>query len=135
MLDRNSALHVVAAVITNKNSEVLIARRLPGSHQGGLWEFPGGKLEPGETPAQALYRELLEELGIRISIFSPLLAVHHQYPDKAVFLDVWRVREWQGQARGMEQQPVCWVTPAQMSDYNFPEANWPVIRALQKVFL
>ena len=131
MPNTNAALHVVAAVITNKHSEILIARRLPGAQQGGLWEFPGGKLEPGETPAQALHRELLEELGIRISTFNPLLTVHHQYPDKVVFLDVWHVRKWQGKARGMEQQPICWVTPIQLGDYDFPEANWPVIRALQ----
>ena len=125
------ALHVVAAVITNKRHEILIARRSQTSHQGGLWEFPGGKLEPGETPAQALRRELQEELGIEIAQFSPLLTVHHQYPDQAVFLDVWRVWEWQGQPVGMEQQPICWVLPERLSHYEFPEANWPIVRAIQ----
>lgn len=131
MTSGKPVLHVVAAVITNNHHEILIARRPQASHQGGLWEFPGGKLEPGETPAQALRRELQEELGIEIAQFGPLLTVHHQYPDQAVLLDVWRVWEWQGQPAGMEQQPICWVPPEQLNHYDFPEANWPVVRAIQ----
>ena len=85
-------LRVVAAVIHNPRGEILIARRPLHKHQGGLWEFPGGKIEDGEEAAQALIRELQEELGITPTAFRPLLTVEHHYPDKSVRLEVWRDR-------------------------------------------
>lgn len=122
-------IRVVAAVIHNPRGEILIARRPLHKHQGGLWEFPGGKVEPGEPPEQALARELEEELGITPTAFRPLLAVEHQYPDKSVRLEVWRVTAFRGEAHGAEGQPVAWVSPSALRDYEFPAANMPIVKA------
>jgi 8-oxo-dGTP diphosphatase len=122
-------VHVAAAVVVNSDSEVLISRRAVDAHQGGLWEFPGGKVEAGESVEQALARELLEETGIRVEHARPLIRVHHDYGDKSVLLDVWRVEAFSGEAHGREGQPVKWVRPEQLADYAFPEANLPIIRA------
>lgn len=122
-------LQVAAAVISNAAGEVLISRRPPGVHQGGLWEFPGGKLERGEDAATALKRELLEELGIEVQQLHPLIRVPHDYTDKAVLLDVWRITAYRGLAHGRESQPIAWVTPERLRDYAFPAANLPIITA------
>ncbi|NNG14053.1 MAG: 8-oxo-dGTP diphosphatase MutT, partial [Gammaproteobacteria bacterium] len=122
-------VHVAAAVVVNSDNEVLIAKRAVDAHQGGLWEFPGGKVEAGESVEQALARELLEETGIRVEYARPLIRVHHDYADKSVLLDVWRVEAFSGEAHGREGQPVKWVRPEQLADYAFPEANLPIIRA------
>lgn len=122
-------VHVAAAVVVNLQNEVMITRRAQGAHQGGLWEFPGGKVEAGESVEQALARELFEETGIRIEQARPLIRVHHDYGDKSVLLDVWRVEAFSGEAHGREGQPLQWVRPEQLSDYDFPEANLPIIRA------
>ena len=100
-----SELHVAVGVLTDANGRILIARRPPELHQGGLWEFPGGKVEPGETLQCALVRELKEELGVTVKATEPLLEIRHDYGDREVFLDVHRVIAWQGEARGMEGQP------------------------------
>ncbi|HHL45917.1 MAG TPA: NUDIX domain-containing protein, partial [Gammaproteobacteria bacterium] len=89
-------VHVAVAVIVNGQGEVLIARRPDHLYQGGLWEFPGGKLEPGERVTQALSRELDEELGITVESSGPLIRVHHHYPRWPVLLDVWRVERYRG---------------------------------------
>lgn len=122
-------VHVAAAVVVNSENEVLIAKRAVDAHQGGLWEFPGGKVEAGETVEQALARELLEETGIRVEHARPLIRVHHDYGDKSVLLDVWRVEAFSGEVHGREGQPVKWVRPEQLKDYAFPDANLPIIRA------
>ena len=122
-------VHVAAAVVVNSDNEVLIAKRAVDAHQGGLWEFPGGKVEAGESVEQALARELLEETGIRVEQARPLIRVHHDYGDKSVLLDVWRVEAFSGEAHGREGQPVKWVRPEQLAGYTFPEANLPIIRA------
>lgn len=123
-------LHVVAAVISRVDGDILIARRPPHKHQGDLWEFPGGKVEPGEAPRDALARELWEELHITVRAAEPWLEVRHDYPDKAVFLDVWRVSAFEGKPVGREGQPLVWVSPAQLRGYAFPEANVPILDAL-----
>ncbi|HXH02898.1 MAG TPA: NUDIX domain-containing protein, partial [Candidatus Competibacteraceae bacterium] len=84
-------IHVAAGALVNGRGEVLITRRHDHQHQGGLWEFPGGKVEPGEGTEQALARELHEELGVEMVAARPLIRIRHAYPDKAVLLDVWRV--------------------------------------------
>lgn len=124
-------VHVAVGVIENAQGDIFIALRAPDAHQGGLWEFPGGKLEAGETTAQALARELREELAIEVQHCEPLIQIRHHYSDKSVLLDVWRVSQFRGEPRGNEGQPVRWVSPAQLSDYEFPAANLPIINAIR----
>ena len=123
-------LHVAVGVILNEARQILITQRAPGSHQGGLWEFPGGKVESGESLEQALSRELQEELGIVVGRTSPLLQVEHDYGDKAVLLDVSVVWEFSGRARGEEGQAMAWVVLADLANYEFPVANKPIISAI-----
>ncbi len=125
-------VHVAVGVILDAGGRVLISRRDSNAHQGGLWEFPGGKVEPGETVQQALQRELLEELGIAIGPLIPLIEIHHDYGDKAVFLDVHVVREFSGEPQGLEGQPLAWVHAAEMQESHFPAANVPIIEAVKK---
>ena len=105
------AVHVVAAVLRNRDGEVLLARRPEHAHQGGLWEFPGGKVEKGEAVEAALRRELAEELGVVCGSACPLITVSHRYSDKHVWLDVWELTDWTGTPAGREGQPLRWVHP------------------------
>jgi len=123
-------VHVAVAVITNNDGHILIAKRLDHVHQGGLWEFPGGKVEANESLEAALERELFEELGIELLACRPMLEIHHDYSDKQVFLDVWTVTGFSGEAYGREQQAVRWVALESLCEYDFPEANQPIIQAL-----
>ncbi|WPP45441.1 Nudix family hydrolase [Pseudomonas sp. AN-1] len=122
-------LHVAAAVIRGTDGRVLIARRPEHKHQGGLWEFPGGKVEAGEAVEVALARELHEELGIDVIASRPLIQVRHDYPDLAVLLDVHEVGAFTGEPHGREGQPLAWVAPRELPDYEFPEANRPIVAA------
>lgn len=122
---------LVAAAVIRRDGNILIARRPDDKHQGGLWEFPGGKVEDGEPVRQALVRELEEELGIVATASRPLIRITHDYPDKSVCLDVWEVSAFRGTAHGREGQPVRWVTPAGLDDHDFPAANRPIVRAAQ----
>lgn len=124
-------IHVAAGVIVNSAGDILIAKRQDHLHQGGLWEFPGGKLEDSERVDDALKRELREELGINVQALRPLIRVHHDYPDKSVLLDVWRVDAFEGDAHGREGQPVEWVAPGKLGEYSFPAANLPIVHAAQ----
>ncbi len=130
MLDKTPLLHVAAAVIYNSDGDILIARRPEHKHQGGLWEFPGGKVETGESLLKALARELKEELGISQITASPFIQITHHYPERSVLLDVCRVTAFQGEAIGREGQPIAWVSPNTITDYDFPEANAPIIEAV-----
>ena len=123
-------VHVAVGVIFNDVKQILITRRSAESHQGGLWEFPGGKVELGETLEQALLRELNEELGIEVGRSTPLLQVHHDYGDKKVLLDVCVVWEFAGSARGLEGQAMEWVALNNLGDYEFPAANDPIVEAV-----
>lgn len=122
-------IHVAAAVIRSEDGRILIARRAETQHQGGLWEFPGGKVEEGEDVGTALARELHEELGIRVLRARPLIKVRHDYPDKQILLDVQEVEAFEGEPHGAEGQPVAWVSPKALGDYAFPEANKPIVAA------
>ena len=122
-------VHVAAAVIRGADGRILLARRADQQHQGGLWEFPGGKVEAGETVAAALRRELHEELGIRVTSARPLIKVQHDYPDKQILLDVWLVSAFSGEPHGAEGQPLAWVAPRQLPEYEFPAANAPIVQA------
>jgi 8-oxo-dGTP diphosphatase len=124
-------IHVAAAAIQDTEGRVLITRRADHLHQGGLWEFPGGKLEPGENPQQALVRELREELDILPLACEPLIRIHHRYDERRLRLDFFRVTEFSGEARGMEGQPLRWLSPKEMRRERFPAADRPVITALQ----
>lgn len=123
-------VHVAVGVILDPGHNILISRRDPDSHQGGLWEFPGGKVEPGEDLQAALARELKEELGIEPRRTSPLLVVDHDYGDKAVRLDVHVVWEFAGRASGREGQPLAWVSNGELRHYDFPQANQPIVEAV-----
>ena len=129
--DSLKPVHVAVGAIFNSRGEVLIARRPEHLCEGGLWEFPGGKLEPGERAGEALNRELHEELGITVESARPLIRVYHPRPQRPLLLDVWRVERYQGEAHGREGQPVEWVTPERLPDYPFPAANRPVITAVR----
>lgn len=124
-------IQVAAAALVDGTGRVLISRRPEGVHQGGLWEFPGGKVEPTETPREALARELTEELGIRLQAARPLIQVHHDYGDRTVWLDVWRVESWSGEPRGQEGQAVRWAEPKSLDARLFPPADAPIIVALK----
>jgi len=124
-------IRVAAAVIQDAEGQVLITKRAAHLHQGGLWEFPGGKLEPGESPEQALARELREELDILPLTWEPLIRIHHHYDDRQVLLDFFRVTAFSGEAKGMEGQPLQWLSPTEMRAEMFPAADRPVISALQ----
>lgn len=125
-------VHVAVGILTDPTGAVLIARRPVRSHQGGLWEFPGGKVEMGETAEAGLRRELWEELGIELLAAEPLLEVRHAYPDKIVLLDVWRVTAYRGEPHGREGQPLVWMQPAGMVASAFPAADAPIISRLRQ---
>ncbi|MCU7904647.1 MAG: Nudix family hydrolase [Candidatus Thiodiazotropha sp. (ex Epidulcina cf. delphinae)] len=123
--------HVAAAAILDSTGRVLVAKRPDHLHQGGLWEFPGGKLERAESVEQALARELKEELGIQPLRSEPLIRIRHDYGDRRVLLDVYRVTAYQGVPKGLEGQPLRWLLPAEMEPDDFPAADRPVISALR----
>ncbi len=122
-------LHVAVGVIKNADGHILISLRHDKAHQGGLWEFPGGKLEPGENTEQALKRELKEELDITVKQLSPLIKIKHHYTDLNVLLDVYNITAFSGQAIGLEGQQIKWVKPEQLPQHKFPAANQAIISA------
>ena len=136
-VESQSLIHVAAGVIYHNDhpNQILIAKRPQHLHQGGLWEFPGGKIRPDETTYQALQRELSEELGIEVIEAQPLMKVRHNYTDKQVLLDIWTVTSFQGQGAGMEGQECRWVKLKELlsnsSDYPFPDANKPILEKLR----
>ena len=121
--------HVVAGVIRDARGRILLARRTEGRDLAGLWEFPGGKVEPGEPPEAALVRELREELGIEARVGDALMRVPQQYPDKRLVLDVRHV-ECRGVPKGLDGQALAWVPPARLASYPMPPADRPVVAAL-----
>jgi 8-oxo-dGTP diphosphatase len=122
-------LQVAVGVVKNAAGQILISLRDRSLHQGGLWEFPGGKIEPFETAGQALSRELKEELDITVEVASPLITIEHQYPDLAVQLHVFLVEQFSGHARGCEGQLFKWVAPDELDQHEFPAANRPIVAA------
>jgi len=126
-----SSVHVAIAVIVNEQKQVLIALRQSHQHQGGLWEFPGGKVEAGESIEAALEREIKEELGIEIANATPLIEIRHDYNDKSVLLDVWSTTQFNGVPQGSEGQMIQWCEIAALRDFEFPAANKPIINAIQ----
>ena len=126
--------HVAVAVIENDSNEVCISLRHQDAHQGGLWEFPGGKVENGESVEQSLFREIKEELGLEIKSHRPLITITHTYEGSkpaTVCLHVYKITSYKGVAEGLEGQQVEWVKTSRLTDYDFPAANLAIIRALQ----
>jgi 8-oxo-dGTP diphosphatase len=118
------------ALTHSDNNHILIARRADHLHQCGLWEFPGGKVERSETHHQSLVRELLEELNITVISASPMMQIRHDYTDKNITLDIWKVTKYEGNPEGLEGQEIRWVPMAELPNYDFPAANQPILKEL-----
>ena len=124
-------IHVVAGVLFDAAGRVLVAQRPSGAHLGGAWEFPGGKLQPGESRWNGLVRELAEELAVRVLSARPLIWVEHRYPDRDIVLDVWTVESYSGEAHGREGQRVEWRAVRSLEAADLPPADAPVLTALR----
>ncbi len=124
---------VSAVALIDVDGRVLLAQRPEGKSMAGLWEFPGGKVDPGETPEAALIRELHEELGIDTwsSCLAPLTFASHSYDDFHLLMPLFACRKWQGTPMAREGQTLKWVRPAQMKDYPMPPADVPLISILR----
>jgi 8-oxo-dGTP diphosphatase len=125
-------IHVVAAAVIDAEGRVLIAQRPPGKHLAGVWDFPGGKLEPGEKREAGLARELKEELGISIEAPRPLIQVSHSYPSRDVLLDVWVVKSYSGEPCGLDGQALRWCTLEELEQAELLPADGPIVKALRE---
>ncbi|RYC31138.1 8-oxo-dGTP diphosphatase MutT [Lichenibacterium minor] len=125
-------LTVVAVALVDADGRVLIAQRPAGKALAGLWEFPGGKLDPGERPEAALIRELDEELGIAVkeACLAPLTFASHAYPDFHLLMPLWVCRRWEGTVAPREGQALKWVRAGKLRDYPMPPADEPLIPPL-----
>lgn len=126
-----AAIHVVAGILSDAAGRVLLAQRPPGTHLAGSWEFPGGKVDPGEAAPAALRRELHEELGIAVGALEPAIGVPWRYAEKSIFLDVYRVLDYSGEPHGRESQALRWCRHEELSAQDMPPADWPVVTALR----
>ena len=123
---------VAACALIDTDGRVLLAQRPEGKPMAGLWEFPGGKVEPGERPEQSLIRELNEELGITVkeACLAPLTFASHSYPDFHLLMPLFVCRRWEGTVTPLEGQRLAWVRPNKLKDYAMPEADVPLISHL-----
>ena len=126
-----NSIHVAVGVIVNDRDEVLVAYRPKNKDQGGLWEFPGGKKGKDETIESALEREFLEEIGIQLESYSPMLKIKHDYKEYSVVLDVWMITEYSKIPVGVEGQIIEWRKVQSLNFKDFPEANKNIIRLLK----
>jgi len=124
-------IHVAAAVLVDRRGRILIAQRPAGKHLAGFWEFPGGKVEPGESRTAALARELKEELGLAIERPRPLLRLRHAYPHGEVLLDVWVARRYRGEPRGLDGQALRWCSLRELREAELLPADQPIVAALR----
>lgn len=122
---------LVTAAILRKGNRILITQRLPGGNHGGRWEFPGGKLEPGESPQQALRREIMEELGLAIEVNGIFEVVHHSYGTGSVLLLAYECRGEQTPIQHLEVADHRWVLPQELDGFDILPADLPIIRKLQ----
>jgi 8-oxo-dGTP diphosphatase len=125
-----STIEVVAGALFDGAGRVLIAQRPAGKALAGRWEFPGGKLHDGESPYEALVRELREELGVEVLAAARLMRYPHEYPARVVWLDMWTVSSWRGEPRGLDGQALKWVDPARLREEDILEADQPIVMAL-----
>lgn len=126
---------VAACALVDADNRILLAERPQGKALAGLWEFPGGKVEPGERPEQTLIRELREELGITVRepCLAPLTFASHAYETFQLFMPLWVCRRWEGQVRPVEGQKLAWVKPGRLRDYPMPPADEPLIPFLTEL--
>lgn len=126
-------MHVMAGALRDAQGRVLLAQRPPGKHLAGSWEFPGGKVEPGEAPLAALARELREELGVEIDPASvePLIRVPWAYGERGLLLDAWRVTRWRGTPASLDNQALQWCAPAQVDPGQLAPADRAILQALR----
>ena len=127
-------VRVVAAALYDAAGRVLISERPPGKHLAGRWEFPGGKLDPGESEEAALRRELTEELGITLLRARPLMRLTHNYDDRRVDIALWMVEGFSGTPAGLDGQQLKWVPPPTLQDEDMLAADVPFIAALQRLY-
>ena len=124
-------IHVVVGAIADAEGRVLIAQRPRGRHMAGRWEFPGGKLFPGEDPYSGLQRELDEELGVAVREARPLIRLRHEYPDRRVLLDVWQVTAYDGEPQALDAQALAWALPDELPRHDLIEADRAIVTALR----
>jgi len=129
----NSYIHVAVGIIINSDQQVLVAKRPKHVDQGGLWEFPGGKVEKNEDVYTALCRELKEELHLEVLSATPFLKITHDYPNYSVLLDTWRIETFQGKVFGAEGQALRWVSFQALRNMPMPAGNLAIINALSLV--
>ena len=124
---------VAAVALIDPDGRVLLGQRPAGKHLAGLWEFPGGKVQPGETPEAALIRELDEEIGIDVvaSCLAPFTFASHSYPEFHLLMPLYVCRKWSGIATAREGQRLAWVWPARLGDYPMPPADKPLVAMLR----
>lgn len=136
IMEKNpTILIVVAAALTNQDGEILLQKRPEGKPMAGLWEFPGGKLEHGESPESALRRELREELGIEVLAedLVPITFASEPFGDRNLLLLLYRCSNWQGEPIALESPELRWLLPADMDSLAMPPADIPLVRALQNL--
>jgi len=124
-------IRVVAAALVDADGRVLIADRPAGKIMSGRWEFPGGKVKPGETDAEALRREIAEELGVEVLAARPFMTLTHDYPDRRIELSMWVVERFRGEPRGLEGQRLKWVAARELDREDLLEADRPFVEALK----
>jgi len=129
--NNDQVIHVVAGILSDASGRVLLAQRARGTHLAGLWEFPGGKIEAGESADAALRRELHEELAIDIGAAEPLISIPWHYPEKSIMLHALRVHEFRGTPLGQQQQQLRWDLPADMAGIPMPPPDRPIVAALR----
>jgi 8-oxo-dGTP diphosphatase len=129
----SSLLLVAAAALVDVDGRVLIAKRPAGKSLAGLWEFPGGKVEPGETPEQCLIRELEEELGITVAhaCLAPFVFASHAYDSFHLLMPLYLCRRWDGFVTAREHEAIAWVKPNKLTDYPMPPADAPLVAWLR----
>ena len=130
---QHKVIHVAVGVILQGQS-ILLALRSSKQHQGGKWEFPGGKVEQDESVQQALARELQEEVAIEITQCQAFMQLEYAYPEKTVLLDIYLVSAFNGEPHGREGQPLRWVAIDELSSIEFPDANQPIVERLLQHF-